>query len=358
MGKTINVLMIGEGLQRQGGIVSVQKLILKELGAQINFTHLATLENGSTVQKIKTFLKALAQLIGILSSQKIDIVHTHVSEGGSAFRQAITTLIAVVFKKPVIMHTHGSEFHLFYHSLPALMRRGMSWILGRCVYVIVLSESWKTFYVNEVNLAFEKVIVLPNAVTIPSQLPDRSHRSQVLFVFFGRIGQRKGAFDLVHAFANLAPDLQHQAKLLLAGDGQVEEIRHLVQELGLTSHITVLDWITPEQREEFSQQADVFVLPSYNEGLPMALLEAMSWGLPVITTPVGGIPEVVQSGENGILVEPGNIVQITDAMATLVQDRDYRLRLSKMSRDRVLPFDIKHYCSILLNIYHSVCSNV
>jgi glycosyltransferase involved in cell wall biosynthesis len=101
-------------------------------------------------------------------------------------------------------------------------------------------------------------------------------------------------------------------------------------------------------------KADVFVLPSYNEGLPMALLEAMSWGLPVITTPVGGIPEVVSNTQNGLLVTPGDIQQLSEAMQSLIKEEKLRLSLGSAARISVAPLDVKDYFGSLKSIYHSV----
>jgi glycosyltransferase involved in cell wall biosynthesis len=95
----------------------------------------------------------------------------------------------------------------------------------------------------------------------------------------------------------------------------------------------------------------VFILPSYNEGLPMALLEAMSWGLPVITTPVGGIPELVISGTNGLLVNPGDIAGLSAALQSLVASEQLRLQLGNAARATVMPFEIGKYFSQLASVY-------
>lgn len=354
----MKILMLGEGLHRKGGIVSVQKLILEQADSMVEIEHIATLVDGSPIRKSQAFLKALFDLSRNLLLGEVDLVHIHVSERGSAFRQSLTTLISKLFGKPVVMHTHGSEFHEFYNHLPAFLRAVLGWIYRKCDRFIVLSESWKEFYVDALKLKQQAVLVLPNAVRIPHQVPQRirGHDSEVLFVFFGRIGQRKGAFDLVRSLLHLPECDRARLRLVMAGDGETDRLRELVSELGLDRTVTIKDWISPQEREALSKEASVFILPSYNEGLPMALLEAMSWGLAVITTPVGGIPGLIKHKENGILVEPGDVDQIASAIRMLIENEALRSELGHAARESVLPFSANLYWKALTDIYSSTAT--
>lgn len=353
----IKITMLGESLERQGGIVSVQKLILEEATeatSDIKFTHITTLPNGSAPQKVLVFVQAIGELFWNLLNKKADLIHVHVSERGSAFRHSITSVICWLFKKPLIIHAHSADFHLFYSELPQLLKQWLSWSFRKCTRFIVLSDSWKKFYIENLGLKPEQVIVLPNAVRIPAQIPQHVDSNQVFFLFLGRIGQRKGAFDLINAFASLPAQEKSKAKLTMAGDGDVEKARSLIQTLNLVDHITILDWVDKEKRDELLAKADVFVLPSYNEGLPMALLEAMSWGLAVITTKVGGIPEVVTQNQNGLLLNPGDIQQLSEAMQSLIADNNLRISLGNNARISVKHLDINNYLTSLKYIYASV----
>jgi glycosyltransferase involved in cell wall biosynthesis len=352
----LKILMMGESLSKQGGIVSVEKIILQEalLNNNIHYQHIATLVDGSPLDKLLAFLSALIELTRLLFQNEVNLLHLHMSEGGSTLRQAIVTLLAVIFRKPVVMHTHGPEFHLFYAKLPKFIKQILSFIFQQCSCFIVLSESWKTFYMNDLKIQEKRIIVLLNAVKIPLQVPDRSKFSDVNFLFLGRIGQRKGAFDLVQAFAKIDPQKRVSANLLLAGDGDITELRHLIKSLNLMEVVTVLNWVNSEQRDELLARANAFVLPSYNEALPMAILEAMSWGLPIITTPVGGIPEVVLANQNGLLVTPGNIQQLTASIQMLIEDEDLRLYLGNNARETMSAFDVGNYFKSLVEIYYSV----
>jgi glycosyltransferase involved in cell wall biosynthesis len=213
--------------------------------------------------------------------------------------------------------------------------------------------------------------VLHNPVKLPSEIPDRAGHQQVTFVFLGRIGKRggaldqvkslvafpkqdKGAFDLIRAFAALPEQDKTCAKLVLAGNGDVQMAQQIIQELNLEAQVTVYPWLSPVDRDALLAQADAFVLPSYNEGLPMSMLEAMAWGLPVITTPVGGIPEVITHEQNGLLVKPGNQQELVQAIQSLIKNEGLRLSLGSGARSRVQNLDIKNYISSLLELYTSL----
>jgi glycosyltransferase involved in cell wall biosynthesis len=350
----IQVIMLGPSLSVNGGISSVEKLILQYAPPEIKIRHIATHEEGSIKRRILVFGKALIQLVWTLLTEDIDIFHIHLSQRGSAFRKAILSLLIWLFRKPVILHAHGSEFRLFYANLSPIIKKLLGWVLFRCSRLIVLSESWKSFYTTNLGLTAKQVIVLPNPVQLPAQIPSRLETHQVKFLFLGRIGQRKGAFDLIKAFATLSAEQKSCSSLILAGDGDLEQASQLIKNLNLTNQITLPGWVNTEQRDALLAKANVFVLPSYNEGLPMALLEAMGWGLPVITTPVGGIPEVVNSSENGLLINPGDIRQLSEAMKSLIENRNLRLDLGNNARKSVASLDVKNYGFSLLNIFRGL----
>jgi glycosyltransferase involved in cell wall biosynthesis len=347
----IKILMLGESLDRSGGIVSVQKLILNNISDRIEIACIATLRDGSKLYKILVFIQAVGLLCWRLLTSEVDVVHIHVAERGSAFRQACTATIAWLFRKPVILHNHSADFHVFYDNLLPIVRFGLSWAFRRSTRFIVLSHSWQKFYVENLGLAVERTIVLPNPVKSPVEIPPRINSEIVNFLFLGKIGDRKGAFDLIAAFAALPSEKQQYATLTMAGDGEVQKAKDTIEKLKLERHVTILNWVNEEQRNELLKNANVFVLPSYNEGLPMALLEAMSWGLPTISTPVGGIPEVVISQKNGLSIEPGNIKQLSDAMQSLIDSEALRIRLGNAASKSVSPFEISKYCDRLADIF-------
>ncbi|GJD21735.1 Glycosyl transferase, group 1 [Rivularia sp. IAM M-261] len=353
----VKVLMVGESPTLRGGIASVQKIILGNSFDNINFTHLATVEaypSDPTLPKVFVFCRAIVTLLIHFIKRDIDLIHAHISERGSVYRKLIVAFLALLFRTPIILHTHGSEFHLFYDKQPQIIKWVINRVFSKSNLFIVLSESWKTFYVNKLGLLPKQVIVMPNPVKLPFQVPKRKDSDKVKFISLGRIGERKGSFDLLRAFASLPKDLLERSELILAGDGDHNVASSLVRELNLEDYVTIYNWLDSHQRDKFLADVNVFVLPSYNEGLPMALLEAMSFALPVITTPVGGIPEVITHKYNGFLVQPGDIYLLSEAIKMLIEDESLRVSLGYEAAKSVAPFSAINYCTQLSKIYQSI----
>jgi glycosyltransferase involved in cell wall biosynthesis len=147
------------------------------------------------------------------------------------------------------------------------------------------------------------------------------------------------------AIVELPLDVQEIITLRMAGDGEVDETRTLAEELGVRADIT--GWLTPVERDDALRAAQIFVLPSRQEELPMAMLEAMGWGLAPIVTPVGSIPAVLTDEHNGLLVRPGEIAELSKAIQRVVTDDDLRARLAAAARETALGFDAIEYTAAM-----------
>jgi glycosyltransferase involved in cell wall biosynthesis len=254
--------------------------------------------------------------------------------------------------RPLVLHAHGGYFDQFHRRLPAVLRHTVDGILQRADVLITLSSRWRDFYVNECEVSPSHVTVLPNPVHWTPDVPNRSGRSVVQFLFLGRMCQKKGTYDLVNAFAALPDAVRARARLTLAGDGDVEAIRKLAEPFG--EQMRVLPWIDSSERERLLAQSDVFVLPSYHEGVPMALLEAMAAGLPAIVTPVGGIPDVLRTGVEGLMVEPARVTELSAAMARLVNQEGERIAYGRRAHERARSYDVHGYARSLAEIYQRI----
>jgi glycosyltransferase involved in cell wall biosynthesis len=250
---------------------------------------------------------------------------------GSFWRKGLFSSIARLFGVPVILHLHGSEMKPFYQSQPPFLQRMIRRHLERATSVIVLSESWRQFVGGIAPAA--KITIVPNYVLVPP-LNDSALRAEQDILFLGVIGQRKGVFDLIPAFAEIAADFP-EARLIIGGNGQIEEAQKLVDKFNLGGRVVLAGWVSGEAKERLLVSSSIYILPSYNEGLPMSVLEAMAADLAVITTRVGGIPELMTDGVDGLLVEPGDKSGMAKAMASMLRDRDLRLRIAEAGRNRV-----------------------
>lgn len=355
-GQPIRVLMVGPALDVRGGVSAVGRLIVAHAPPQVQVLHIATMRDGSQWRKLLVFLLALPRFALSLLWWRPHLVHIHFSSRASTWRKLLLATIARLLAKPYILHAHGSEFREFFSAQSPRRQQRIAHGLRGSARLIVLSHSWKQYYQSISALPEERILVLPNPIELPAHVPERRNRKGVTLLFLGRMGERKGPLRVVQAFHQLPAQVAARARVVLAGDGEVERVREEVNQLGLNQQISVMDWVDARQREMLLTNADIYILPSLNEGLPMSILEAMSWGLPVITSPVGGIPEFVQDGFNGFLVPPTDIHAIAQAMQRLIEDEELRLRMGANARASVEPLDIRNYWQQLLEVYRAVLS--
>ncbi len=343
------ILQVGPALSVRGGVASVERLIIDRLPSTFAVRHVATMEEGSLWRKLRTFGKAVMQLQAELRRPRPLVVHVHFASRGSTLRKWIVSWMTLQARRPLVLHAHGAEFDKFYAGLPRFAQRRVRSVFARADCFLVLSSQWREFYTGPCGLPPGRVTVLCNPTTLPATVPARAGRRIVQFLFLGRIGHRKGAYDLLDAFAALPDELRSRARLVFAGDGEVGALR--AQAAAWGTSVEVHGWIDAAQRDALLERSDVFVLPSYAEGVPMALLEAMAHGLPVITTRVGGIPDIVVDGGEGLLVRPGQLDELQRALRTLIEDEAQRLQFGRSARLRAQQFDIRAYCETLLGIY-------
>jgi glycosyltransferase involved in cell wall biosynthesis len=317
----------------RGGMRSVtDRLESDGLGARHPRRTLYSHVEGSMLRRLIAAFRALTTFVWMLLRRQVGLLHCHVAMRGSFWRKGLFARAAQLAGVPVIFHLHGSETAAFYAGLPQTLKRLFSAQLEAVDRVFVLSESWREFVLAVAPAA--RVEVMPNYVDMPEESAIRQAHEGVRIVFLGLLGQRKGVYDLVEAFASVAGGLP-DVKLLIGGNGEEDQVRAAVRSAGMESRIDVLGWVTGDTKTSLLAHGDVFVLPSYNEGLPVSLLEAMSWGLPVISTTVGGIPQLVRNEVDGLLIEAGDRGALAQSLARLGGDADLRRRMGDVARARV-----------------------
>ena len=281
--------------------------------------------DGSALKRIYFGVFALIRLLVAIANTKSIIVHMHGSERGSIYRKAVYLFIIKLFGKKAVFHSHGAEFKHFYDVNSGMYRFLVRYILDNCDAIFVLSKYWK-------NYMFE--IAHPKIVEIINNFPTRvfedfydkrniSAKESLNFLYLGYVGERKGIYDLVDAVEILLQRRVDNFTIKVAGNGEVEQLKTILKEKNIEQQFEVLGWITGDYKSKLMAESDVLILPSYNEGLPIAILEAFSAGIPVISTPVGGIPDAIEDSINGLLVNPGSSIEIADAIEHCLLDRDH-----------------------------------
>lgn len=341
------ILATPYGRDGMGGIDRLNDAIMdgferhRELLVQCS--RLVTRGKGSLLSAQFVFAAALLRFAAAAAQGDVDLLHIHLSVRGSSYRKAVLAKLARAMGVPYVVHLHGTDFKEFWTATPRLLRAELSQMLAGCERIIVLGEFWADVMRDIDRNLGPKIRILPNATAAVSKRaePDRTD-GVVRIAFLGQLGQRKGSADLLQALARLQE--LPRWKAVIAGDGAVAQTRRLVAELGLTDRVSVPGWISTEQRTALLEASDMLVLPSYAENLPMVILEAFAQGVPVISTPVGAIPEVLKPERNGLLVSPGDISGLAASIARLIQQPELRSSLGQAARrDHGDKFEIDGY---------------
>lgn len=333
MEQEIKVLMCGSDVvHAKGGMVSVIKNYLSGKGFKgIHICYVPTHIDGSVIRKSIYFAVSYIKIAVLLMRGQADAAHLHVSERGSFFRKAYLLRLVKRFGVPVLLHHHGAEFFPFYESLSPKKRAYVKDIILKADLNLVLSE----FTERQYKAAFPgiRTAVLFNGVPVPDRNqynPDGKH-----IVTLGRLGTRKGTYDLIEAIKILDPGLPADFCFDLCGDGETAGAADRAAQAGVRGRIGHLGWIEGRDKDQLMGECCIHVLPSYNEGLPMSILETMAAGIPNISTRIAAIPEVIEHGVNGFLVEPGDVEALTLAIQRLALDPLLRKRFSRAAYEKV-----------------------
>ena len=241
-----------------------------------------------------TCLCAMMRLGWLCAAGRVDLVHAHMTTRGSVARKSLLCGLARILGIPFAIHMHGADFAAFHARLHPAARHATGFVLRRAARVIVLGEGWRDFLVREAGLDPARIAIIVNGVPRPPPRPARADGPPRL-LFLGRIGDRKGVPELLAALAT--PALAARAwHATIGGDGEVDRMARLRHWLGLADRVDLPGWASRAQAASLLGQADMLVLPSHHEALPVSVLEALSWQVPVVTTPVGAVPEFLTDG--------------------------------------------------------------
>lgn len=357
----------------QGGVSRVIRLILSHSPESVHYVMVSTTIPEKSLyasahlkgtplryyfiglQGVVYFIQSLTQLNKQFRKWKPDLAHIHFSSKGSTFRKYFVARLLHKQQVPYILHAHGGGYREFYQQMPTFVKRRIQWMLHSSAGLIVLSEQWRDFYRSLLGECARPIWVMPNPVELPEHW--QVDTDDVLkLLFLGRMGEHKGTDRILQAVARLPVAVRNRVRLYMAGDGEVEAVRRSAESLGLQAQVDIRHWIEGEEKQRWLQETNAFILPSRAEGLPMAMLEAMAYGKALIVSPVGGIPEFVNDGQEGLLVPPEDIEAISQAIAYLAEHPEQRKQMGQAARKRVEPLDVKRYMERMHQIYLGILS--
>ncbi|WP_197089547.1 glycosyltransferase family 4 protein [Bacillus sp. SA1-12] len=351
MNKT-KICMVVQDRMVKGGIAAVINGYRgSKLETDYNIQYVESYKDGGKFKKLLKAISGYFHFAKVLLVDKPELVHIHSSFGPSFYRKIPFIYMASWAKKPIINHCHGADFDSFYLDASEKKKRLVEKVYNKCSVMIALSEEWKARL--RMIVPSEKVVVIENYSTIcENSLADRLNRkcnNQILFL--GEIGHRKGGYDIpavVESLAQSVPD----AKFVLGGAGDVQQVTELLKSRKVEAKVAFPGWVRGDEKDRLLRESDIFFLPSYNEGMPMSILDAMGYGLPIVSTNVGGIPKIVKNNYNGYLCEAGDKEGFAEAIRSILTDESKRISMGKASFQIVIDgYSLETHISKLESIY-------
>ena len=341
------VLVVATSPWTHGGITEVLKLYKKsQIWQKYQCRWIGTHRDGNKFRKLCYFFYAYFQFICVLPFY--DIVHIHLGLTPSAWRKFLFFKLAKLFRKKVVIHLHcGSQIDEIWCYVYQKM-------FEQCDCGVVLSENLKHKIIEHIGDSDKIRVIYNPCPPIPNNI---RYAKEDIILFTGRIYEGKGYKDLLKSFSFISNRYPNW-KLVFAGIGEVEVAKVMAQELGISSQVEMLGWVSGEDKHRIFSQARVFCLPSYAEGFPMAVLDAWAYSLPVITTPVGGIPDIAKDGENLLLFNPGDVNKLSACLESLISSDLLREKLSKESLNLAqTTFNIETVNNQISALYDSLCNS-
>lgn len=295
------------------------------------------------------------------------LVHIRTGSLGGFYEKSILGIMSRILCRRVIMHIEGGSFGDFYDN----SSRPGKWLIRRLLLmnnrVIVLSEHMQVILLR-IGVPTDRIRIIENAVFIPDKTiwdhasdegkPPHPDTERITVIFLNRIDIGKGIMEFVDVARDTCQKDPRVQFLIYGPESPASGmVRDRIAAADMSERIKLVGPVIDRQKEEAYLSADIYVLPSYVEGMPIALLEAMSYGLPCIVSAVGGIPSVIDDGINGLLIEPRNIESLNKAMAMLIDDPSLRRKLGMQAQHTIQTrFSWDHSAKVIVQMYNELLS--
>ena len=324
------IVMLGSAREVRGGVSAMVNVCFDQgLFDRWEAQYLPTHCDGSKPRKAMRAGMSLVRFAGLVAAGRVALVHAHISSDASFWRKLAFLALARTFAVPYILHVHAGDFATYYERSAPATRALLRWLYAGALRVIALSTSWKPAIEDAIPDA--RVEVIPNPVTIPPWTPQLAAATPRV-LFLGVIRPEKGVYELLAAWPRVVAAIPG-ARLVMAGSGEIERARLVARELGIADSVDFPGWVGPQDKARLLEKASVLVLPSHFEALPMAVLEGMAAGLPIVATRVGAIPDAV-GPDAGILVPPRDPAALEEALAAVLSDDPRRIAMGAAARLR------------------------
>lgn len=337
--RKLKVLLVSKDLRFEGGVYDFVSMLLSKTCNSIEYEYFLI---GNRYPGNVPILKLIWPIIDNfrisirLLKGDIDCLHLNPSMNVTSFlRDSLLLMMArAVGFRNILVFFHGWEedfvSRIANNTLYSfIMRRGFS----RAPVIFVLSETFKN---QLISMSVPSESILIGSTMFDSNIFDGVARTKKVntqrLLFLSRFVKEKGIFELLDAFRLVHSRFQN-AELILAGDGpERDSMEEYVRQHNLTSVVKFPGYLRGLSKGDTMMNSDIFILPSYGEGLPISLLEAMAAELPIICTSVGGITDIFENGKNGILLSSVSAKSINEAVSKMIENKEWRLEIGRHNR--------------------------
>ena len=344
----LKVLMIGPDRSVHGGISGVVNNYYDAgLDKRIDLCYIGTMVDGSKWTKLVCAVKAYFRFL--MKLPKYDIVHVNMASDASYYRKSVFVRTAGIYHKKIVIHQHGGNFVEFYEKdLSDAGRRRVKKLLSMGDAFLVLGMAWKDFFGTIIGQ--DKITVFPNAIQLP--VLEKKQYGVHKILFLGRMCKEKGIGELLAVMPKIKekyPDVH----LYLGGIWEDQELQ--AEAVALKDYVTDLGWVSGVEKQDYLRECDIFVMPSYFEGQPVSILEAMANACGIVASRIGGIPDMIIENETGILVKTQDKQTLEEGLCRLLAEPALCRRLGENARRKIEnEFSIEDNIKQLLAVYESI----
>lgn len=342
-------LIVGPSPPPYNGMSVANEFLLSSVRETIQVVHLDTadrrgLANVGKLELTNLFLAAAHGLkfLWLLLTRKPQIVYVPIAQAWLPFlRDCLFLVPARMARLKVIIHLHGSYFDRFYRQTSGVMRAIVRYSLSDVTAALVLGECGRGLFDGIIPV--ERIRVVPNG--IPDYFREAPARTEaglgLKLLYVGMLCESKGVLRILRALAELKdefPAIRASFAGEWASQDEKSSAERIIEDFGLEPNVEFVGPVGLERKVALFRDADMFVFPSAYpfEGHPYTILESMAAGLPVISSDLACIPETVEDGVSGFLLEPGEIGGLSDRIRLLIRDERLRSRMGIEARRRFL----------------------
>ena len=357
------ILLLGRSSKLGNGVSNYRELLINHLNK--NEFQLVFFVRGKSPTKWKnTFLPLIIiyQLIKfrkVIKTYKPDLIHINNSLGSTAIARDFAYLkIAKKKRIPVLFFIHGWQ-----HTLSNKFKEKGYWKnyfkkrFALSDAIVVLAKEFKEELVK-LGIPEERIHVSSTMVESKKYLPDTKDFSPPFKILFcAYMNRKKGPYEVLKA-APFVLEKYQDTKVIFMGDGvELENLKKLCSEMELDCNVEFIGYKEGEEKIIIFKNSNIFVYPSYTEGFPLVILEAMAAGMPLVTTPVGGLADAVENGKQGLVIEsmPPKPEEIAEKIIKLIENPELMIEMSENNRREAKEkYDVRVVCRNIEKIYERI----